>query len=185
MKTLITLFTLLCSTVIMADTYQVDTKGSHAFVQFKIKHIGISWLYGRFDTFDGTFTYDEKDPSKSTIQMTVDTSSVNSNHTARDKHLRSDDYLNVTAHPTATFNSTSFVETENGHGTVTGNMTLNGVTKEISLDVSFVGGGEDPWGGYRRGYEATTELKLTDYNIKNAAEGQTVQLIVSVEGIKQ
>lgn len=186
MQKLLTItFFLLTSAVGFADTYQIDTKGSHAFVQFKIKHLGFSWLYGRFDKFDGQFVYDEADPSKSSIEMTVQTGSVNSNHTARDKHLRSDDYLNVDVNPTATFKSKSFTETENGHGTVTGDLTLNGVTKEISLDVAFVGGGKDPWGGFRRGYEASTELTLTDFNIKKAAEGQTVELIISVEGIKQ
>lgn len=186
MQKLLTMtFLLLTSAAGFADTYQIDTKGSHAFVQFKIKHLDISWLYGRFDQFDGQFVYDETDPSKSSIEMTVETGSVNSNHTARDKHLRSDDYLNVDAHPTATFKSKSFTEKDNGHGTVTGDLTLNGVTKEVSLEVSFVGGGKDPWGGFRRGYEARTELTLTDFNIKNAAPGQTVELIVSVEGIKQ
>ncbi|MGJ8664178.1 MAG: YceI family protein, partial [Marinicella sp.] len=93
-KTLLIL-ALLIPGYVLADKYKIDTKGAHAFVQFKIKHLGFSWLYGRFDSFSGEFEYDESDPSKSNIQMTVETNSVNSNHPARDKHLRSDDFLNV------------------------------------------------------------------------------------------
>ncbi len=170
-----------------ADTYTIDTEGSHAFVQFKIQHLGYSWLYGRFDEFSGTFTYDEEKPESTKIEMTVQTSSVNSNHSMRDKHLRSDDYLNVETYPEASFISTSFTETKDGHGTMNGNLTLNGVTKPITLDVKFIGAGKDPWGGYRRGYEATTELKLADFKIKKSPgpKSEALLLTVSVEGIKQ
>lgn len=186
-KIILLTLTLLFSGLAMADKYAVDTKGAHAFVQFKIKHLGFSWLYGRFDSFSGEFEYDEADPSKANIQMTVDTSSVNSNHAARDKHLRSDDFLNVAVYPTATFSSTSFTEGENGNGTMKGNLTLNGITKEIVLAVTFVGGGKDPWGGNRKGYEAVAELKLSEFKIKKSVDGsfEDLTLIVSVEGIKQ
>ena len=86
---------LILSLTATADEYLIDTKGSHAFVQFKISHLGFSWLYGRFDEFSGTFNYDENKPEQASIEMTVQTASVNSNHTARDKHLRSDDFLDV------------------------------------------------------------------------------------------
>ena len=186
-KIILLIFTLLTSSMALADKYKVDTEGAHAFIQFKIQHLGFSWLYGRFDTFSGEFEYDETDPSKANIQMTVDTNSVNSNHAARDKHLRSDDFLNVDANPTASFSSTSFTATENGNGTMKGNLTLNGVTKEIDLNVTFVGGGKDPWGGERRGYEAVAELKLSEFNIKKSVDGafEDLTLTVSVEGIKQ
>ena len=186
MKPLFFLF-LLMALPVSADQYVIDTKGSHAFVQFKISHLGFSWLYGRFDDFSGSFTYDESDPAKASIEMTVQTNSINSNHTARDKHLRSDDFLNVAVNPTATFKSSAFTPSENGHGRMTGQLTLNGVTQDISFDVQFIGAGKDPWGGERRGYEATTELKLADYNIKKSVDGafEKLWLTVSVEGIKQ
>ena len=186
MKKLIPLL-LLMSLTVSADEYLIDTKGSHAFVQFKISHLGFSWLYGRFDEFSGTFNYDENKPEEASIEMTVQTASVNSNHTARDKHLRSDDFLNVDAHPTATFKSTSFTPGEDGHGSMSGILTLNGVSKDYTFDVNFIGAGSDPWGGERRGYEATTELKLADHNIKKATNGayEKLWLTVSVEGIKQ
>ncbi len=187
MKTILLALLLGSASVASADNYTIDTKGSHAFVQFKISHLGYSWLYGRFDSFNGEFTFDENNPASASIQMTVDTTSVNSNHTARDKHLRGDDFLNTAVHPTATFKSKSFTPSADGHGTMTGDLTLNGVTQEISLDVNFIGVGADPWGGTRRGYEATTELSLSDFKIKKSVGGAYEQLwlTVSVEGIKK
>lgn len=186
MKPFLTTLLLLTSSLAMADKYTIDTKGAHAFVQFKIKHLGYSWLYGRFDSFSGSFEFDEANPSAASIEMTVDTNSVNSNHTARDKHLRNEDFLNVTVHPTATFKSTAFTPSTDGHGTMTGDLTLNGVTKQVDFDVTFIGAGKDPWGGERRGYEATTEIKLADYKIKKSLgpASETLFLTVSVEGVK-
>ncbi len=187
MKYLLIGLMLTSASISSADKYTIDTKGAHAFVQFKIKHLGYSWLYGRFDTFSGEFEFDENNPEKANIEMTVDTTSVNSNHTARDKHLRNEDFLNVAAHPTATFKSKSFTPSENGHGTMIGDLTLNGVTKEETFKVEFIGGGKDPWGGNRRGYEATSTITLADYKIKKSLgpASETLLLTVSVEGIKQ
>ena len=187
MKYLLIGLLLATTTYASAETYKVDTEGAHAFVQFKIKHLGYSWLYGRFDVFSGEFNFDEASPEKASIEMTVETNSVNSNHTARDKHLRSDDFLNVSAHPTATFKSKSFTPSENGHGTMVGDLTFNGVTNEETFAVEFVGGGKDPWGGVRRGYEASAEITLADYKIKKnlGPASETLVLTVSVEGIKQ
>ncbi|VAW48248.1 Protein yceI precursor [hydrothermal vent metagenome] len=187
MKYLLIGLLLTTATFASADKYTVDTKGAHAFVQFKIKHLGFSWLYGRFDSFSGEFDFDEANPEKASIEMTIETNSVNSNHTARDKHLRGDDFLNVDANPTATFKSKSFMPTENGHGKMIGDLTINGVTNEETLSVEFIGGGKDPWGGNRRGYEATAEITLSDYKIKKSLgpAAETLLLTVSVEGIKQ
>ncbi len=187
MKYLILLLLTTTANIAGADKYTVDTKGAHAFVQFKISHLGYSWLYGRFDTFSGEFSFDPTKPDQASIEMTVETNSVNSNHTARDKHLRGEDFLNVDANPTATFKSTSFMPSENGHGKMVGNLTINGVTKEETFDVEFIGAGQDPWGGNRRGYEAVTEITLADYKIKKSLgpASETLELTVSVEGIKQ
>ena len=84
-----------------ADLYIIDTKGAHAFIQFKISHIGKSWLLGRFNQFQGQFEYDEQHPEKSTVQVTIQTTSVDSNHAERDKHLRDKKLLNVKEHPEA------------------------------------------------------------------------------------
>ncbi|KAA3641201.1 MAG: YceI family protein [Proteobacteria bacterium] len=187
MKKRLALLLFVLTPLVQAADYNVDIEGQHAFVQFKINHLGFSWLYGRFDTFDGSFSYDENAPEKAAIQMTVQTNSVNSNHAERDKHLRSDDFLNVAAHPTAKFVSTSFSPGADGHGTMTGDLTINGVTNKVELDVQFVGAGDDPWGGHRRGYEATTEISLSEYKIKRnlGPASDKLYLTVSVEGVKK
>ncbi|GAB2508760.1 YceI family protein [Microbulbifer agarilyticus] len=174
------------STTASAAEYKFDTKGAHAFVQFRIKHLGYSWLYGRFDKFDGNFVYDEAKPEASTVQVTVDTTSLNSNHAERDKHLRGKDFLNVADFPTATFKSTSFEPNGDGKALLKGDLTLHGVTKPITIDVTEIGGGQDPWGGYRQGFTGTTEFKLKDFGIDYdlGPASQTVEMILDVEGIR-
>ncbi len=103
------LLTLGLSTSAVAENYVIDKKGQHAVIQFKIAHLGYSWLIGRFNDFDGTFSYDEKNPSAAKINVTINTASVDSNHAARDKHLRNADFFNVEKYPTSTFVSKSFI----------------------------------------------------------------------------
>ena len=142
-----------------AEEYKIDIEGQHAFIQFKINHLGYSWLLGRFNEFDGSFNYDENAPEDASINVTIETASIDTNHAERDKHLRSDDFLNVSEFPTARFESTRYVPDEDDadEGTMYGNFTLNGVTKEIAIDVEHVGAGEDPWGGFRRGFEGEVD----------------------------
>ncbi|WP_166254262.1 YceI family protein [Marinobacter salicampi] len=171
-----------------SGTYAFDTEGQHQFINFKISHLGFSWLYGRFNEFDGEFVYDAENPENSKVTVTVQTESVDSNHGERDKHLRSDDFLHVDEYPTATFTSKRIeLGDEQGEADIIGDLTLHGVTREITLDAEMVGHGEDPWGGYRMGFEAETELRLADFGItKNLGESaETVELIISVEGVKQ
>src|SRR3546814_506773 len=84
----------------VAADYAIDTKGQHAFVNFKISHLGYSWLWGTFKEFDGGFSFDAEQPEASKVKVTLQTASIDSNHAERDKHLRSDDFLNVSEHPT-------------------------------------------------------------------------------------
>jgi len=170
-----------------AANYVVDTKGAHAFIQFKIKHLGYSWLLGRFNRFDGQFSYDENNPSAAKITINIDPASIDTNHAERNKHLRSDDFLDVDKFPTAKFVSTSYTAKENGKATITGNLTMHGVTKMISIDVEEIGAGKDPWGGYRRGFAGSTTLTLKDFNIKMdlGPASRQVEMFLSIEGIKQ
>lgn len=175
------------SQLVLADDYMLDTKGMHSFIQFRIQHLGYSWLYGRFNNFDGQFSYDEKAPEKAAVSVTIKTASVDSNHAERDKHLRGKDFLNTGAHPEATFKSTAYKPDGNGTGTLEGELTLNGVTKPITLNVQEIGAGKDPWGGFRRGFLGTTRLALADYNIDYnlGPASKEVELTLSIEGIKQ
>lgn len=169
------------------EQYIFDKKGQHAFVQFRIQHLGYSWLYGQFNDFDGKFSYDTDNPANSTVEVTINTASVDTNHAERDKHLRDDDFLEVDKYPTAKFVSKRVEPAGEGKAKVIGDLTLHGVTKEIVLDMHQVGAGPDPWGGYRRGFEGSAKFKLADFNIKKdlGPASQTVELILSVEGIRQ
>lgn len=170
-----------------AADYAIDKQGQHAFVNFKISHLGYSWLWGTFKDFDGSFSFDAAKPEESKVNVTLKTASVDTNHAERDKHLRSDDFLNVAKHPTATFESTSVKSTGGGTADITGNLTLNGVTKPVVIAARFIGEGDDPWGGYRAGFEGSTTLTLKDFDIKMdlGPASQTVDLIISVEGVRK
>ena len=170
-----------------AADYAIDKQGQHAFVNFKISHLGYSWLWGTFKDFDGSFSFDAAKPEQSKVNVTLKTASVDTNHAERDKHLRSDDFLNVAKHPTATFESTSVKSTGEGTADITGNLTLNGVTKPVVIAAKFIGEGDDPWGGYRAGFEGSTTLTLKDFDIKMdlGPASQTVDLIISVEGVRK
>jgi polyisoprenoid-binding protein YceI len=171
----------------LAEDYVIDTKGTHAFIQFRIQHLGYSWLYGRFNDFEGTFSYDEKKPENASIEVTIDMASIDSNHAERDKHLRGEDFFDVDKFPEARFVSTAFEEHGDGTATLTGDLTLKGVTRSVSIDVQHIGHGEDPWGGYRRGFQGTTTITLKDFNIDYnlGPASRTAELELSVEGIRQ
>lgn len=169
-----------------AADYIIDTKGAHAFIQFKISHLGYSWLFGRFNDFEGSFSYDQAEPEKSKINVEIETDSIDSNHAERDKRLRNSDFLNVKKYPKASFISTSFDFKDAKSAVVTGDFTLHGVTKSISFPVQKIGEGKDPWGGYRAGFEGKTSLKLSDYGIDyNLGPASShVEIFLSVEGIR-
>ena len=131
---------LLAAGTASAANYKIDKEGQHAFIEFRIKHLGYSWLYGSFNDFDGGFTFDEKDPAADKVNVTINTTSVFTNHAERDKHLRSAEFLNVSKHPQATFKSTS-VKKEGDNLAVTGDFTLNGVTKPLTLQAKLLGQG--------------------------------------------
>ncbi|MCH9765626.1 MAG: YceI family protein [Alphaproteobacteria bacterium] len=177
----------LLSAPAFAADYTIDNEGAHASINFRIKHLGYSWLTGRFDKFNGTFSYDEAKPEASKVSVTIDTASVNSNHGKRDKHLRGGDFLDVEMFPQATFTSKSVTPGADGKLTIVGDLTLHGETKEVSIDAEVVGSGKDPWGGYRTGFSGTTKLKLADFGIDfNLGPASThVELDLNVEGIRK
>lgn len=170
-----------------AADYVIDTKGMHAAINFRIQHLGYSWLYGQFRDFTGQFSFDENNPDAGSVSVNIDTTSIDSNHAERDKHLRGDDFLATDQFPAASFTSTSVDLDSTGSGTISGDLTLKGNTRPVTLEVKGIGAGNDPWGGYRRGFEATTELTLADfgidYNLGPAAKN--VELILSIEGVRQ
>ena len=171
-----------------ATDYDFDIPGMHAFIHFRVKHLGYSWLYGQFRAFEGSFSFDPADPAAGSVRVSIDTTSLDSNHAERDKHLRSDDYLNVDDYPTAEFASTRIEVTGDGTANVIGNFTLHGTTREIAIAVTHIGGGADPWGGERQGFEGAVTIEPTDYGIDIAHLGPAsaeVEIILSIEGVRR
>ncbi|MDA0978345.1 MAG: YceI family protein [Proteobacteria bacterium] len=185
---LLVLMASMTTPIALADTYKIDIEGQHAFVQFRVKHLGYSWLYGRFDNFTGQFTYDPEQPEASTISVTVDMTSLDSDHAERDKHVRSADYLNVGKYGTATFQSTGVEMTGEKTARLTGDLTFFGTTRPLTIDVEHIGGGPDPWGGYRQGFEVRAVLKPADFGLdltkKLGPSTAEVELMLTVEGIR-
>lgn len=169
-----------------AADYVIDTAKSHASINFRIKHLGFSWLTGRFDDFSGTFSFDEANPEASKVRVEVNTDSINSNHAERDKHLRGREFFDTATYPKAVFESTS-VRMNGDKATIVGNLTLHGVSKEIAIEAERVGGGADPWGGYRQGFVGTTQIPLKDFGIDFdlGPASKEVELTLNVEGIRQ
>ena len=159
----------------------------HASIQFKISHLGYSWLWGRFNDFSGNFSYDKNNPKASKIKVNVNTISVDSNHAERDKHLRGKKFLDVNKFPKAEFISTSFKQNKDGSGILKGDLTLHGVTKNIVINVKYINEGKDPWGGYRIGFEGISTITLADFNINTnlGPASKKLDLIFSIEGVRQ
>jgi polyisoprenoid-binding protein YceI len=166
-----------------AADYVIDGTGAgmHSSVNFIASHVGISDLWGRFNDISGTFTYDPANIAASTITVDIDPASLDTNHEARDTHLKSADYLDAAKFPEAGFVSTMIHDLGDGKVHVTGNFTLHGVTKEIAFEATKTGEGETPFGDYRVGWEAETTLNLPDYGV-NAGE---LTLHLAIEGVRQ
>ena len=171
---------------VSAESYRIDTTGAHASINFKIKHLGYSWLTGRFNSFAGTFNFDENKPENSKVSITAKTASIDSAHALRDIHLRGDKYLNVKKYPEANFVSTSYKPINKTSGILQGNFQLHGVTRPVTMTINEVGAGKDPWGGFRRGYETSFKIRLHDYNIMHdlGAASEELELTIYLEGVQ-
>ncbi len=178
-----------CRSPAEVEHYLIDTPKMHAFITFKVQHLGFSWLLGRFNRFSGSFDYDPDNPANNRVEVIIDTTSLDTNHAERDKHLRDPRFFHVEKYPEARFVSTAYEDLGNGRGKLRGNLTLHGVTREVVIDVRQVGAGKDPWGGFRRGFEGRTTLHLSDWNFAKAAmlgpAAENIELYLSIEGVRQ
>jgi len=168
-----------------AAEYKIDPE--HTFILFKTKHLGYSWLVGRFNEFEGTMTYDpEAGADMQSVNITIDAASLDTNHAERDKHLRSPDFFNVEEYPVITFESTGYEGDESG-GTLHGDLTMLGVTKPVSFEIEKIGEGPDPWGGYRAGFEGHYTLDRYDFGMTYdlGPEAREVELDLFIEAIRQ
>jgi polyisoprenoid-binding protein YceI len=171
--------------ILAEENYVFDIEGTHAFIQFKVSHLGYSWIIGRFNKFDGSFSYDEKTGSLYNVKAVIDTVSIDSNHAERDKHLRGDEYLQAYRSPEAAFKSTGFQPTGKGEGLLKGELTLMGKKLPFTMKVTEVGSGKGPWGNFRRGFEGEGKLYIDTLNFQLRNSTPVVDIYVSIEGIRQ
>jgi len=169
---------LLVATALAGDTYAIDT--THSGVLFKAHHFEAGYTFGRFNDFDGAFETEGQELTS--ITVTVQAESVDSGHLKRDKHLRNADFLSASEFPEITFASKSVEKKSEGVYTVTGDLTLHGVTQELSVDLHHTGEGKDPWGGYRQGWEGSFAINMPDHGIHYDGIGDEITLIVAFEG---
>jgi polyisoprenoid-binding protein YceI len=174
---------LLGTASIRADDYAVDPM--HSGVTFKISHLGLSWVYGRFNDFSGSFTIDP-DPAKCSFSLTIKTESIDTNNAKRDEHLRSPDFFNAKQFPAITFKSTAVKAIKDGFE-VTGDLTLHGETKPVRF--ALLGGrkAEFPKGVQRTGFAMELVLKRSEFGMTRFAEalGDEVHVAISFEGTKK
>lgn len=164
------------------EAYRVDTV--HSTVIFRVKHMGTSFAYGRFNVLEGTFDLDPADPGKSAIDFTVKAESIDTGNPKRDGHLKSPDFFNVRQYPKISFKSRSVTSAGKDTFDVNGDLTLHGVTKPVTVKVERVGGGKGMRGESLAGIEATFAIKRSDFGMKGmqGAIGDDVRVIVSAEG---
>ncbi len=169
------------------ERYVIDSKNAHAFIQFRISHLGFSYVLGRFNRFEGKFTYDPRDPSASEVKVDIDVASIDTNNAERDKHLRSGKFFDVKKYPEAVFVSTSYEPIRKRRAVLRGNLTLHGVTRPVIIRVRELGAGKDPWGGFRRGFEGSTKIVLKDFGITTdlGPASKVAYLFLSIEGIRE
>jgi len=176
---------LAAATISHAETYAVDPV--HSFFMFKVGHFGIGNVYGRFNDVSGKVVFDAANPANDLFDIEVKTGSVDTHNDARDKHLRSPDFFNAQQFPTATFATKSVQAIDAKNFQVTGDFTLNGVTKSLTIPVTFIGTGKGPQGEARIGGEARFTIQRSDYGIKTFLPAITddVELTIAIEGILQ
>ncbi len=183
MLLLTVMMSLLIGSAASGNEYKVDP--DHSFVEFRIKHLGYSWMYGRFNKISGDFSHDPEKADASRFSIEIETSSVDTNHAERDKHLREKKgFLEVIKFPKATFKSTKYSGNADG-GVLEGLLTLHGVSKAINIEIKKIGEGKDPWGGYRAGFSGKTTLTRKDFGIDYdlGPFSDIIEFDISIEGI--
>lgn len=177
-------------TIIPTGTYTVDP--SHSRVEFSVKHLGISKVKGSFGSFEGTLEING-DLASARAYGTVDIASVDTNEPARDEHLRSADFFDVAQYPKMTFASTSIRQTDDDEFEIVGDLSMHGVTKQITLKAEVQGTETDPYGNDRVGLEISGALDRSDYEMKfnqalgsgNVLVSDKVKLSLDISAIKQ
>lgn len=175
------------------STTQWDFDLSHSSVNFHVRHLMVSKVHGRFMKWTGTLALDEQDLTRSSLDVTIDASSIDTKEEKRDAHLRSPDFLDVEKYPTLTFKSTSITREGDDEYKVAGDLTIHGVTKQVTLAVEGGGIVKDPWGGTRTGFSAKTSINRKEFGLGwNVAleaggfvVGDKLEISIEIEAVKK
>jgi len=167
--------------------------GAHSSIGFTVRHMVVSKVRGRFTRWSGTIAMDERDPDKAEVEINIEPASVDTGVEQRDNHLRSPDFFDVERYPRMTFRSTRIEKAGEGEYRVTGNLTMHGVTRPVTLEVEFAGSAKDPWGGLRAGFSARGSLDRKEFGLTynqlletgGVVVGEKVDLDIEVEAVKQ
>ncbi len=174
-----------------AASYKIDP--AHTQVLFKVRHLGISSVTGRFEAIEGSLTFDPQNIEASKTAVTLDVSSINTNQEKRDGHLKSCDFFCLEKFPKMTFTSKKVKVLGVGKFQVIGDLTLHGVTKEVLLDAQFNGEAKDPYGNERAGFSASASLNRKDYGLTwdklteagGIMVGSEVTISIDIEAVKE
>ncbi|MDI6804888.1 MAG: YceI family protein [Bacteroidota bacterium] len=194
MKKLKNIFFVIIFSITVASTQTVwKIDPAHSGVEFTVTYLVISEVKGRFTEFEGTLTQTKDDFTDSKIEATINVKSISTDNERRDKHLLTADFFNSENFPDITFKNTSFKSNGKNKFNITGDLTINGITKPVKLDALFKGETKDPYGNSRAGFKATTSVNRFDYDVKWNAPletgvlvvGKTVDIILNIQLIKE
>jgi polyisoprenoid-binding protein YceI len=153
--------------------------GSHSLAEFSVKHMMVSTVKGRFQTFTGTINWDETTPANSSVEANIDATSITTHDEKRDGHLVGADFFETDKYPAITFKSTKVEAKSAEDFKVTGDLTLHGVTKEVTMDVEFNGTGKNPWGMTVAGFSGKTSISRKEYGLNWNVALETGGMLVS------
>jgi polyisoprenoid-binding protein YceI len=172
-------------------TWSIDPAHSH--VEFAVRHLMISTVKGRFGVISGTLKTDESDPTRAEVEVSIDAASIDTREAQRDAHLKSADFFDVDRFPAITFRSSRVSDVNGDRFKLTGDLSIHGVTRQVTLDVTSEGRGKDPWGGERAGFSATTKIKRSEFGLTwnqvletgGIAVGDDIKISLDIEAVKQ
>ena len=164
---------------------------AHSSIGFSVRHLMISKVRGHFNKWEGTFDYDEADPTKSKLSVRIDAASIDTREEKRDAHLRSPDFFDAAKYPALTFESTR-IERDGDDYVVTGNLTIRDVTRAVQLKVESLGRTKDPWGGERAGFSASTSINRKDFGLHwnvaletgGVVVGEKIEIGIEIEAVR-
>lgn len=178
------------SALTQTTAYKIDPV--HSSVRFSVRHLMITRVHGQFSAVAGTLEIPQGSQVPSSVDVTIDVASIDTREPQRDGHLKSADFFDAEHHPTITFRSTK-IDGGDERFTIEGDLTIRGTTKRVVLDTTFEGAGNDAWGGYRVGYEASTKINRKDFGLNwnqtlesgGVVVGDEIKIELNVQAIRQ